>query len=307
MGDQIDGTGDTAVKSPGDEANAGERSQPTADRDGIQPGALEIVASFAHRELSTAILTPMYAILTFFLTVILFGVVLLGSGTQTGYVAAIIDLLVPLQFLVPVLAVMFGYNAIFSDKQRGELDVLQTYPVTPWQFVLGVYIGKAIGLVGAIALPLLFLIILIAGTPAPQLPGYAAHTGSDSLGLYMRMVVLTVLFALVVLAVVIAVSALVETARNAVVGAGVTLVILVVALDLAIVSGFSLGYLGDSTLVTSLAFSPLSAYRGLVLETSVVVTTGTGPQTAAPIPSLIGLLVWGIGSLAVTKVAVARS
>jgi ABC-2 type transport system permease protein len=42
----------------------------------------------------------------------------------------------------------------------------------------------------------------------------------------------------------------------------------------------------------------------LVLETTVSVTDGTGPETASPLASTVGLAVWGIGSLAVAIAAI---
>ena len=271
------------------------------------PSDLSIVGAFVRREIATAIITVSSVVLTLVMILILFGIMLVGGGFQAGYVAAIVDLLTPLQLLVPVVAIAFGYNAILGDQRRGGLDVLRTYPVSAWQVVVGVYLGRAIGVVMATGLPLVLLFVPIATSETPRLPGYASHTGADSPGLYLRLVVLTLLFALVVLALAVAISALVSTTRGAIAGAGVALVALVLVLDLAVVYGFSMGFVGDSGLVSSIAFSPLSGYRGLVIETSVVVTAGTGPRAAAPIPSLLSLLVWGLGSLAVATVAVSRS
>lgn len=275
--------------------------------DASTPSRLSVVGSFIRREISTAIITVSSVVLTLVMILILFGIMLVGGGFQAGYVAAIVDLLTPLQLLVPVVAIAFGYNAILGDQRRGGLDVLRTYPVSAWQVVVGVYLGRAVGVVMAIGLPLALLFVPIATSDTPRLPGYAAHTGADSPGLYLRLVVLTLLFGLVVLALAIAISALVSTTRGAIAGAGVALVALVLVLDLAVVYGFSMGFVGDSGLVSSVAFSPLSAYRGLVIETTVVVTAGTGPRAAAPLPSLISLFVWGVGSLAVATVAVSRS
>jgi ABC-2 type transport system permease protein len=42
----------------------------------------------------------------------------------------------------------------------------------------------------------------------------------------------------------------------------------------------------------------------LVLETTVSVTDGTGPKTASPLASAVGLAVWGIGSIAVATAAI---
>lgn len=280
-------------------------SQTEASQSAPTTGSL--VGAFVRRELATTILRPAFLYLAMFVTLVIVGLALLGGGYRTGYVAATIDLLVPLQLLIPLVAVAAGFTAIFGDERRGELALIRTYSVSPWEIVTGVYLGRALGLVLVVAAPLLLLIAVIATTSTPRLPGYAAHTGADSPVLYLRMVFLTILFALVVLAVIMAISALVRTTRAAIAGAGVTLVLLPFALDLALVFGFSLGIIGESSLATSLGFSPMSAYRGLVLETAIVSAEGTGPQTAAPLANLVSLIAWGLGSLLVAVVAVGRS
>lgn len=274
--------------------------------EGSVPNTTTLVASVIRRELTTAIITPTVVILGVLTTTIILGITVVGGGYQAGYVATVVDLLTPLELLVPVLAIALGYNAILGDKRRGELDVLETYPISSWQLVAGVYLGRAVGLVVILAVPLVLVLGLTTVGGTPRLPMYASHTGVDSPGLYLRMVVLTLFFALVLLAVAIAVSALVSSARTAIVAGGLVLLLVAFGLDLAIAYGFSLGVIGESSLMQTLAISPLSAYRGLVLETAVVTAAGTGPQTAAPAASAVGLAGWGVGSLLVAARTLAR-
>ncbi|MFW5974124.1 MAG: ABC transporter permease [Natrialbaceae archaeon] len=261
------------------------------------PSAGALVGSVIRRELFTVILTPTVIVLGLLTTAIVAGLAVVGGGYRAGYVAVVVDLLTPLQLLVPVLAVALGYNAVLSDQRRGELDVLRTYPLRPWQFVTGVYLGRAAGLAAILTFPLLVVLGLTAVGGTPRLPMYASHSAGDSPGLYLRMVVLTVAFGLVVLAVAVAVSALVSSARTALIGGGLAVLFVAFGFDLAVAYGFSLGVVGDSGLMQALAVSPLSAYRGLVLETAVLTASGTGPQTAAPAASALGLAVWTAGSL----------
>ncbi len=264
-----------------------------------EPSTGSVFASFVRREINTAILTGSFVALALTVFTVIIGITLVGSGFSAGYVTTVIELLTPLQLLVPVVAFVLGFNAILSDRRSGELDVLQTYPVSAWQVVLGVYLGRALGMVIAIGGPLVLLFIPIATTDTPRLPMYASHTGADTPILYLRLIVLTLLFALVMLAVAVALSALVSSARTAVLGVGVGLILILFGLDLALSAGFSIGFISDSRLLSSLALSPVSAFRGLVLELALTVTEGTGPDTASPVASLIGLFVWGGGSLAV--------
>lgn len=261
------------------------------------PGSGRLLKRIFVRELDTAIAQPSYAAFLVGLTLVLLGLAWSGGGIHGGYVPTAVDLLLPLQLLVPVVAVTLGYQAIRNDERRGELDVLETYPVSAWHLVAGIYLGRAVGAVLAVLVPLLLLMLPIAVVGGPTPLVYATHTGADSPWLYLRFVVLTVLFALVMLAIVVALSAVVSTTRTAIAAGTLALVVLVFGLDLAIAYGFAGGLIGESGLLYSLAISPLSAYRGLVLETAIVVVAGTGPQAAAPVASLVGLLVWGAVSL----------
>ena len=270
------------------------------------PTATGTLSAVIRREVSTAVATKTNLGLWIGFVAVLLAVAWFGGGMQVGYVSTIIDLLTPLELLVPVIALVFGYQAILADERRGVLDVLRTYPIRPWQMVIGVYAGRAIGLVAIVATALSTLIYPIFLTEAHRPVFYATHTGSDSVGLFLRFIVLTVCFALVVLAVAIAISALVGTTRTAIAAAGVATFGLLFVADIALVFALSRGLVAESSLASSIAISPLSAYRGLVLETTVAVTAGTGPRTASPLASALGLVIWWLGSLLAAAVAVGR-
>lgn len=276
----------------------------TATADWAVPSSGSILASFVRREVSTVMVTPGYFVLCFALVVVTTAVALVGGGVEAGYLSTVVDLLTPMQLLVPIVAVALGYTAVLGDTRRGELDVFRTYPVRAWHVVVGVYLGRVLAVAVAVGVPLVLLLGPIAVTDTPRLPMYATHSGVDSPFLYLRMVVLTLLFALVMVAVAVAISALVSTTRAAIAAAGIALFTLLVGLDLGVAFGFSLGLVGESGLTSAVAVSPLGAYRGLVLETAVVVTEGTGPQAASPLASTIGLLVWGVGALLVATLSV---
>lgn len=272
-----------------------------------RPGTASVVGVIARRELHTVVRTGTFLVLTAVLAVVLLGVAWVGGGLRAGYVPTAVDLLTPLELLVPAVAVAFGYRAILGDAGRGELEVIRTYPVSSWQLVVGVYLGRAVGVVVAVGIPLVLVFLAIALTGTESVQVYATHAGADSPVLFARVVVLTVLFALVVLAIAIAISAVAGSARSALALALVALVLVIVGADLALVYGFGAGIVGDDSLLYTLALSPLSAYRGLVLETAVVVAAGTGPQTASPIASLFGLGFWTVVSLAVAVLGVERA
>lgn len=269
------------------------------------PGTIGRVRLLVTRELKTVARTRTYLVLSVALAAVFLGIALAGS-VSAGYVPTVVDLLTPLELLVPIVAVAFGYRAIVADELRGELDVLATYPVTAREHVLGIYVGRAVGLLVAIATPLLLVGGAVALRREEPAAIYATTAGADSPLLFGRFVVLTLAFALVVLAVALAISAFAGGTRSVLVLAIVALIVLLIGLDLALVFGLSAGYLPETALLETLAVSPLSAYRGLVFETVITTAAGTGPKTASVPASLLGLTAWLVGSLTAATWAMRR-
>ena len=270
------------------------------------PGWRHRIGRVFVRELRTISRTRSFGLLAAALAAVIVGIAWVGGGVRAGYVPAVVDLLTPLELLVPIVAVAFGYRAILGDRRRGELDVLETYPLSARELVVGVYLGRALALTLAVVVPLVVVGFGVVVSREEPLAIYATHVGADSPLLFARFVVLTVAFALTMLAVAIAVSALVGGSRSAIALAVLALIVLLFGIDLALVAGLATGVLGDSSLIHALAVSPLSAYRGLVFETVVLTAAGTGPRVASPGASSIGLLVWTFGSLAVASWGVKR-
>jgi ABC-2 type transport system permease protein len=260
------------------------------------------VFAVAERELRTVLRTPAFlALVVGFLSVVLGLAWTAGAG---GYLPLALDLLLPLEALVPALAFALGYRTVVADGERGELDVIRTYPLPPRAYVLGVYVGRGIVLVGTVLLALALSGLLVP-LRAEEVPSVlAAHATADSPLLYVRFVVLTAVFALVALAVAVAVSAAARTSRAALALAVAGLLVVVVGLDLAAVGGLAAGALGGG-LDAVLALGPASAYRGLVLE-SVVAAVAPGRLTAAanPLFSLVGLALWTALAFALAVVGV---
>lgn len=290
--------------TPPEHAGESEPDALSPAEDAPSPAAL--VRLLVRRELSTTLRLRTYVGLWLGLTGILLSIAWLGGGFRTGYTSMIVDLLTPLELLIPVVAFAFGYRAVLEDRRRGILDVLRTYPLSSWQVVAGAYIGRAVGLVAVLSASLLFLVLPALFSNPYRSVFYATHAGGNSIGLFVRFILLTVCFALVVLAISVAVSALVSTNRSAVLFAGLSLLAVLFVADIALVFGLSRSIIGDGSLVGSLAISPLSAYRGLVLETTITATDGTGPRAADPLASAAGLCVYGVGALAIAARATRR-
>jgi ABC-2 type transport system permease protein len=267
-----------------------------------QRAALSRFLATVERELTTVVRTRSLLAVTVGYAVVVVG--LASVADTTGYVPAVLNLLTPTEVLVPALAVAFGYEAVLGDRTRGELDVIRTYPLGRREYLLAVYVGRAVVLLFAVLVPLFLVAGLVTATGGARTSVIASHAGVDSFVLYVRFVVLTALLALVALAVAVAVSAAAGGPRSAAaLGVG-AVVALVVGIDLAIVAGLGAAFPADA-LPAVLAISPTGAYRGLVLGSVLDVALAEAPAAGAPLLSLVGLLAWLVGSLVLATLVVA--
>lgn len=258
------------------------------------------------RELASIVRSRSYLLLFAGVAAVIVGIGTVGGGTDAGYVPTAVDLLLPLELLVPAVAFAVGYRSIADDIQRDELSVLETYPVPDWAYVAGVYVGRAVALVAMLGLPLLVVGILVWLSAGPDTTIVATHRGIDSPLLFGRFVLLTLAYGLLVLAVVLALSALASTRKAALTFAVIGLGGLVVGLDLLVLRGVGTGWVTGDTLVTAIAASPTSAYRGLVFETVLYVAFETETGYASPVASTFSLLAWTVLGLSVAALGVSR-
>lgn len=258
------------------------------------------------RELASIVRSRSYLLLFAGVAAVIVGIGTVGGGTDAGYVPTAVDLLLPLELLVPAVAFAVGYRSIADDIQRDELSVLETYPVPDCAYVAGVYVGRAVALVAMLGLPLLVVGILVWLSAGPDTTIVATHRGIDSPVLFGRFVLLTLAYGLLVLAVVLALSALASTRKAALTFAVVGLGGLVVGLDLLVLRGVGTGWVTGDTLVTAIAASPTSAYRGLVFETVLYVAFETETGYASPVASTFSLLAWTVLGLSVAALGVSR-
>lgn len=256
----------------------------------------------AQRELETLARTRTVLLLgTGYVVVVL--ALFLGSGTG-GYIPAVLDLLTPMEVLVPALAFAFGYRAVLADATRGELETLRTYPLDRTTFVVGVFVGRLAGFLPVVLVPLLAAGGLVAVGGPEQVSVLAGHGTVDTPVLYLRFVTLTVAFATVSLAAAVAVSAAARSTREALALAVALVLALVVGFDATIVAALAGGLVGPDSLSTLAGLSPNSAYRGLVFGLAVGETYVQAAPLANPLTSALGLLGWFVGSLTVAVRAV---
>jgi Cu-processing system permease protein len=83
------------------------------------------------------------------------GVIVLFSGSQIGpqrYASLVATLTELSVYLVPLAALAFGYNTVVGARETGTLDSLYALPIPRSTVVLGMYVGRAGTLAGALVL-----------------------------------------------------------------------------------------------------------------------------------------------------------
>jgi len=224
-----------------------------------------------------------------------------------GYLALSINLLTPLEVLVPLLAVAIGYRSILDDRVRGELDVLRSYPLAGRSYVLGTFLGRSAILLAVVVVPLILATGVVLLFRVERISVLATHATADSPIVYLRMLTLTAAFALVALAVAVGISALSASSRGGLALAIAAVLTLVIGLDLAVVAGLATDVVPLGALEGVVSVSPLSAYRGLVFELAV---GSVAPRAASggidPVVALGSLTLWTVGSLSIAAGTVFR-
>jgi len=255
------------------------------------------------REVRGAARSRTYLLLALALALVVFGLAEAGNGPSAGYVPTVVDVLLVVEVLVPAVAFAVGYRSITDDAVRGTLDVLATYPLPSWAYVAGVYAGRAVALLSVVSAPILILGIVVAVSAGPETTVFASHRGVDSPLLFVRFMALTATFALTALAIAIAISALADSRRRAILLALVGLLVVVVGADVTVLRALT-GGLADADPGILLGLSPASAYRGLVFETVLYVAFSERAGFVSVPVAVAGLLGWSVLGLLVATLAV---
>jgi ABC-type transport system involved in multi-copper enzyme maturation permease subunit len=252
----------------------------------------------ARRDLETVARTPAFWALFAGLAVVTAGST--WTSNANGFVPVVLDLLTLVEVLVPLVAFAVGYRALLADRRRGERSVLSTYPVSRSTYVVGIFVGRAIPLLAGIAIALAPAGLLVS-LNAGEWTVLATHRGLDSALLYVRFVGLAGVYGLAMLAVALAVSAVADGTRSAVALVALTWLAIGLGVDLVLSAAVDAGLVGTRVLPTLLAVSPGSAFRGLVLATTVDVASIETLAAAAPVACLGALLAWPVAALALAR------
>ena len=261
-------------------------------------GVLAGVGTVFRRELATVLRTPGYGVLAGGLLAVLGLLVAVGGGGATGFVPTVVDLLLPAELLVPVLATVLGYRALLSDVVSGELAVIRTYPVSIAGYVVGILLARLVALVAVVGLPFAAVGGYVWLTAAPDTGIFATHTGVDSPLLYVRFLALSLLLGAAFLATSMWVSAAATSRRNAVALAVLAFLVGTLGGDLSLIGSLMAGA-DPSAVAGRAALPPNGAFRGLVFETVIGVSFAQ-EQAVVDVGRAVGSLAgWTLfGSLA---------
>jgi Cu-processing system permease protein len=206
-------------------------------------------------------------------------------------------------FLLPLIALLLGFDAIVGETERGTMLLLLTYPLSRRQLVLGKFLGHAAILAFATVLGYGLAGIAIAITEAEAMP--------QAISAFATMIGSSVLLGCAFLALGYLVSALVRD-RGAAAGIAVALwLVFVLLYDMAVLGALVADQgrnLSRGAVDLLLLFNPADAYRLLNLTSFPSVSrlagmAGVSAQaTLSPSVLLATLIAWIVGplSLAVT-------
>lgn len=109
------------------------------------------IATIAHKEFrdrlrSRWVLAVAVVLTVFALVIAYFGAAQQGAVGFKGIELTIASLTSLVIYLVPLIALILGYDAVIGERERGSLDLLLSLPLTRLELLLGKYLGLAAAL-----------------------------------------------------------------------------------------------------------------------------------------------------------------
>lgn len=232
----------------------------------------------------------------FALVIAYFGAAQQGAVGLRNIDATIASLVSLVIYLLPLIALILGYDAIVAERERGSLDLLLSLPITRLELLL----GKFLGLAGALTVAT----VIGFGAAGVLLVG---QTGGDALYHYLGFILSALLLGFAFLSLAVMVSVL---AHDRVRASGLAIALwffFVLVYDLLLL-GFlvlSAGQLGASVFPVLLLLNPADVFRILNIFSFDEVRQLYGLATVFPQvlanPWLLGSLMvgWIVTPLAV--------
>lgn len=209
----------------------------------------------------------------FALAIAYFGSAQQGSVGFHGIDVTITSLVSLVIYLVPLIALILGYDAIVGEKERGSLELLLSMPITRLEILLGKYLGLA----GALSASTL---LGFGGSLLPLL----ARLGRADLFHYGGFVLSAILLGMAFLSLSLLISVLAQDRMRAS-GAAIGLwffFVLVFDLVLMGILVASEGKLGSSLFAGLLMMNPADVFRLLNIFNSAQVQNMYGLATVVP-------------------------
>ncbi|MBJ7310368.1 ABC transporter permease [Rugamonas sp. CCM 8940] len=185
-------------------------------------------------------------------------------------IASLVSLVI---YLVPLIAVILGYDAIVGEQERGSLELLLSMPITRFEILL----GKFLGLSAALA------VATTVGFGAGLLP-LSAQLGPDDLYHYAGFVGTAVLMGMAFLSLALCLSVIAQDRMRASGMAIAMWFFFVLIFDLLLMGLLVLsnGSLGSGVFAGLLMLNPADVFRLLNIFNSEQVQTMYGLATVMP-------------------------
>jgi Cu-processing system permease protein len=219
----------------------------------------------------------------FAMAIAYFGAAQQGAIGFRGLAYTIASLVSLVIYLIPLIALMLGFDAIVGERERGSLDLLLSMPITRSELLL----GKFLGLAAALALPTLGGFGLVGGMIAWQ-------GGWHSLFHYGGFMFSTLMLGLAFLSIAVLISVLAKDRTRASGTAIAAWFFLVLIYDLLLLGALVVtgGETGAALFPVLLLLNPADVYRLLNIFSLEDVKTIYGLATVFPDslanPALLG-------------------
>ncbi|MFV0680157.1 ABC transporter permease subunit [Ottowia sp.] len=185
-------------------------------------------------------------------------VIAYAGGAQQGAVGlrslefTITSLVSLVIYLVPLIALLLGFDAIVGERERGSLDLLLAHPITRGELLLGKYLGLALALALAMLAGLATVGVVLV-----------AQFGNRALFHYTGFVASALLMGLAFLSLAVLVSVLVRDRTRASGAAIVLWFLFVLVFDLVLLGVLvaTAGYYGGAIFPYLLLLNPTDVFR----------------------------------------------
>lgn len=243
--------------------------------DGVELRQVRIIAGkeFRDRIRNLWVLAVALIFALFSLAIAYFGSAQQGEVGFRGIDVTIASLVSLVIYLVPLIALILGYDAVVGERERGSLELLMSMPVTRFEILLGKYLGLSAALACSTA----------AGFGAGLLP-LAAHLGASDVYHYLGFMLSAILMGMAFLSLSLLVSVLTSDRMRA---SGLAIALwffFVLIFDLLLTGALvaSGGKLGSAAFGALLMLNPADVFRLLNIFGSEQVQAMYGLATVMP-------------------------